>query len=87
MHHPAVKAGAFAIAVLIGIAVTARQSPESVVDIPYLGPIVVGAVGLVILGIGATVYLALSAGQRRLKRMTHPYRSRKKTSRRRRWWH
>ena len=56
-------------------------------NIPGLGLFVVGAVGLVILGIGATVYLALSAGQRRLKRMTHPYRGRKKTSRRRRWWH
>ena len=53
-------------------------------NIPGFGLFVLGAVGLVILGIGATVYLALTDGHRRVKRMARPHRNRKSTSRRRR---
>ena len=89
MDHPAVKTAGLAIAVLIGIVLASRQSPESVSNIENLG-LILGVLGVTALagGIVAAVLLFkdLMSRTRNLKRKTRPARVGRRTSRRRRRW-
>lgn len=74
----------FALFVLLVIARTASQSPESVANIPHLGLIILAAVVTVIAGIGVAVCVWLDSSRRQLSRRPKRVPNRRRSSRR--WW-